>query len=137
VGGVRPEWKKLFREVCNMRRTIALLTVVGLTLGISSALLGQDKAQVGKARGTLPQNWNKLGLTDDQKQKVYTAQAEYKTKIDELQKQIDDLKKKQRVAMESVLTDAQKARLKEIALEKAGVGDDKKPDKKPEEAKKP
>jgi Spy/CpxP family protein refolding chaperone len=120
-----------------MRRTIALLTVLGLTLGISSALLGQDKAQVGKARGTLPQNWNKLGLTDDQKQKVYTAQAEYKGKIDELQKQIDDLKKKQRAAMESVLTDAQKARLKEIALEKAGVGDDKKPDKKPEDAKKP
>jgi hypothetical protein len=116
---------------------MAFLTVVGLTLGISSALLGQDKAQVGKARGTLPQNWSKLGLNDEQKQKIYAAQAEYKGKIDELQKQIDDLKKKQRSAMEAVLTPAQKDRLREIALDKAGVGDDKKPDKKPDETKKP
>src|SRR5262249_6326406 len=65
-------------------------------------------------KGTLPANWKKLGLTDDQVKKVYTVQAEYRTKIAKLQQQIKDLQQQERAEMEKVLTDAQKARLKEI-----------------------
>jgi hypothetical protein len=75
-------------------------------------------------KGTLPANWKKLGLTDDQVKKVYKIQSDYRTKIDTLQQQISDLKQKEKTDMEGVLTDAQKARLKELK-----TGDSDKPDK--------
>src|SRR5580704_12479624 len=68
------------------------------------------------AKGTLPANWRKLGLTDDQVKKVYKIQTDYRTKIDTLTEQLKELKKKEMTEMETVLTDAQKARLKEIKL---------------------
>ena len=41
-----------------------------------------------KLKGQLPANWGKLGLTDEQKQKVYKVQAEFKEKIADLEKQL-------------------------------------------------
>ena len=90
---------------------------------------GDDKKDP-PARGSLPANWKKLGLTDDQVKKVYKIQTDYRAKLDTLAEQIRDLKKKEMVELETVLTDAQKARLKEI---KTGEAADKKagdPDKK-------
>ena len=37
-----------------------------------------------------------MGLSDDQKRQIYSIEAEYKTKIDDLQVQIDQLRKKER-----------------------------------------
>jgi len=54
----------------------------------------------------------KLGpvrLTEDERTKIYTTQAEYRAKIDELRKEIRQLERKERAEMEKVLTDAQKA----------------------------
>lgn len=105
---------------------LALLLVTG------GWLTGADTKD--KIKGTLPANWGKLGLTDDQKQKVYKVQAEYKDKIADLEKQIKELKEKERGEMEKVLTDEQKKRLKEILGSKAP--DDKKEDKKEKDEKK-
>ena len=77
------------------------------------------KAPDSKLRGQLPQNWNKLGLSDKQKQDVYKVQNEYGSKIDALRKQIDDLRASERKEMEKVLTPAQKERLREILAGKA------------------
>ena len=72
-----------------------------------------------KMRGQLPQNWGKLGLSDEQKQKVYAAQSKYRDKIDALKKQIAELTDKEKKEMEDVLTAAQKTRLREILSGKA------------------
>jgi hypothetical protein len=92
---------------------------------------GQDKAkdQPGKTKGQLPANWGKLGLSEEQKQKVYRIRNDYAPKIDDLQKQVTDLREKERRDMEGVLTDAQKARLREIMASKAPADDKKGKDK--------
>jgi hypothetical protein len=92
-------------------------------------LFGDDE-KTTKAKGSLPQNWSKLGLTDEQKQKVYSIQGQYRTKIDGLQQQVKQLQKQERDELGRVLTDAQKARLKEILASKVPGGDEKKPPEK-------
>lgn len=72
-----------------------------------------------KMRGQLPQNWSKLGLSEEQKQRVYKVQNDIRAKIDSLQKQINDMKEQERKELEKVLTPAQKERLREILTGKA------------------
>ena len=104
----------------NRLRVFVGLLVFAVAVG-GGLLLGQDsKDGSGKVRGQLPPNWGKLGLTDKQKQTVYRIQADYKKKIDPLAKQIDDLKKKEQADLRKVLTEDQRARLKEIISTKAG-----------------
>src|SRR5262249_54628055 len=94
----------------------------------SSADDKKDSAPVAKS--PLPANWGKLGLSDEQKAKLAQISGKFKAKIDDLKKQLADLQKEERTAMVDVLTDAQKARLKELALEKVPGGSGNKPDKK-------
>lgn len=72
-----------------------------------------------KMRGQLPQNWSKLGLSDEQKQRVYKLQSDFQNKMDSLQKQISDLKSQERKELEKVLTPGQRERLREILAGKA------------------
>jgi hypothetical protein len=105
-----------------MIRVRALLAVLVVGVVVASGSFGDDKKDDKtpvKVKGTLPPNWAKLSLSDEQKQKVYSAQAEYRGKIGELEAKIKELKKAEREEMEKVLTDAQKARLKELLLDKA------------------
>lgn len=118
-----------------MFRSSVVAGLLAVFLISSGALIGDDK-DTPKAKGTLPQNWGKLGLSDEQKQKVYSTQEEYRGKIGALEKQIRELKAQERADLEKVLTDAQKARLREILASKAPADTkDKKPDEKKEEKK--
>ncbi len=118
-------------------RLLAGLLVVTILAGTS--LSADDTKPSEKkdtpAKGTLPPNWKKLGLTDAQVQKVYKIESDYRAKIADLEQQIKDLRAKERKELETVLTDAQKARLKEL---KEGT-DEKKPESttKPADSKKP
>jgi Spy/CpxP family protein refolding chaperone len=120
----------------KMRMFAGMLAVAVLTGGW---LLAQDKKDgdtpAAKAKGQLPQNWKKIGLTDDQVQKIYKIQGEYRPKIDEAKAKAAALGKEMNEQMVKVLTDEQKVALKKLAETKAGVGGDtKKPDdKKPAE----
>ena len=102
----------------------------GIVLVAFAVLLvvGGSPGQDTKIKGVLPANWGKLGLSDEQKQKVYKVQADYVDQINKLEAQVKDLKAKEKTEMEKVLTDAQKARLKEIILGK--LGEEKKDEKK-------
>jgi hypothetical protein len=113
-------------------RFYGMMSGFAVVLLAGSFLFGDDKKDAPRVRGTLPANWSKLGLTDDQRQQIYTAQSEYRAKIDELQKQIKKLQREERVVMEKVLTEAQKARLRELLAEKGPGGSSSKEDKKPE-----
>jgi hypothetical protein len=106
-----------------MSRSFALIGVVVVAFAASGVLFGDDKDAKSDAKvvkqGGLPANYAKLGLSDDQKKKVRDIRSEYSAKIADLEEQIKGLRKKERLAMEDVLTDTQKARLRELVLEKA------------------
>jgi len=106
-----------------MNRSFALVGVVVVVFAASGFLFGDDKDLKSDTKvvkqGALPANYSKLGLSDDQKKKVREIRSEYNSKIADLEERIKDLRKKERLAMEDVLTDTQRARLKELVLEKA------------------
>jgi hypothetical protein len=89
---------------------------VGLLAG--GWLLGDDPKKADdpppKAKGTLPAHFKKLGLSDKQIQDIYKIQAGYHDKAEALQAQLDELKKAEKADIEKLLTDDQKARLKEL-----------------------
>src|SRR5205823_2974854 len=110
----------------RMSRVRLLVIAVALLVVGSPWVTGQDAGRskdsrepAPKMRGQLPPNWGKLGLSDEQKQKVYEAQNKHRAKIEALQKQIAELRDQEKKDMEAVLTDAQKARLREIVSGKA------------------
>jgi hypothetical protein len=119
-----------------------LCVLLGLAV-LSAALVvgtGQsgDKKEGGdppvKAKQIqLPQGWGKLGITGEQKKKIYAVRAEYAAKIKKLQDQIDALKKEEPGELVKFLTDDQKATLRKNALEKVPEVKDK--DKKGDEKK--
>lgn len=111
--------------MCQSVRGLAVLT---LGILLAGSLIGQEPKQAPppKATGRLPVNWSKIGLTAEQKEKIYGIQAAHREKIEQLRKELREVEKKQCDAMEKVLTDSQKARLRELAAEKAPK-DDKKP----------
>lgn len=109
-----------------MLRTFGLGTVLVLLLCVSGGLFGQDAKPQAKAKGTLPANWGKLGLTDEQKQKIYSIQAKYQGEIAEMDAKLKQLRKTRDSEMAALLTDAQKARLKELAASKLPGTEEKK-----------
>ncbi|MBY0513347.1 MAG: hypothetical protein K2P78_05490 [Gemmataceae bacterium] len=111
-----------------MFRASLFVLLVGLLVVSAGHLTGQDpkkddpktteKKDDPKAKGFLPQNWGKLGLTDAQKQDVYKIQNKYNADIDKLEAQIKDLKAVRDKEMKAVLTPEQKKRLDDILLGK-------------------
>ena len=106
---------------------------IGVTV-LSVALLGaaayQDKDKdkekkaddppPGKMKGMLPPKFGKLGLSEDQKKKIYKIQSEYKGKIKDLQEKIAKAKQEQKEAEEGVLTKEQKKKLRELQTGEKG-----------------
>lgn len=96
---------------------------LGLVAVVAVGMLAGQEPPKPKAS-----SWGQLGLSDDQKQKVYKIQAEYADKLAPLEKQQHELAKKiaalraeERKEMEKVLTEEQKKRLKELAADKPPV----------------
>jgi hypothetical protein len=127
-----------------MLRLRAAVTVLAVALLVTGWSLGDDKKDAPPPRGTLPALYKKLGLTDEQRAAILTVRGSYRAKIDALKLQITKLQSEEREETEKLLTDAQKARLKELrsgeTKPKDGGKDkpaekppakDKAPDKKP------
>ncbi len=105
-----------------MRNVRVLLGMVMLAGLVTPIVIAQDKGKdtpSAKFRGQLPPNWGKLALSEEQKQKIYEIQSKVRVKVDELKAQIKDLQNQERKDMEKVLTDAQRAMLREIIAGKA------------------
>jgi hypothetical protein len=97
------------------------VTVLALTL-LGAAYLQDpkpgskksDDKEVPKLRGQLPAYYKKLGLRDDQVQKIYRIRADYKAKVEDLKRKMDRLKSEEKESLEKVLTPEQLKRLKEL-----------------------
>lgn len=88
--------------------------VVVLALALLVPGSAQDKKDDPpvKLKGTLPSGYGKLKLSDQQKQKIYKIQADYKTKLDDLEKQKQKLQRDRKKAYEAVLTKEQLQQLR-------------------------
>jgi Spy/CpxP family protein refolding chaperone len=119
-----------------MKRVFFAATLFATMVFLSGSVTGQDKKDKAK-QPQLPAGWKALGLSDEQKSKVYAIQGEYREKMAALQRQLDEMKKEQTEKMLNVLTDEQRKQLREAALKKVDPkGSDKKPtDKKPTDKK--
>jgi hypothetical protein len=91
--------------------------LVGMaTLGLALLVrvgAAQDAKKVGDKviKGSVPAGWKALKLSEDQAKKIQAIDAEYKTKIAELNRKIELLQRQSRSEMAKQLTDDQKALL--------------------------
>ena len=104
------------------------LGVTALAVGLLAGgfLMGDDKKPdepATKLKGKLPAHFKKLGLSDKQLQEIFKIEAGYADKIDALQKQLADMKKAEHNEVVNVLTDEQKAHLKELLTADVGNKD--------------
>jgi hypothetical protein len=107
-------------------KTVAGALVLGLLF--SGMLAGQDKSATdkkkankkpGKAKkGRLPNNYGKLDLKDDQKEKILTIKADYAPRIKALNDQLKALRNKQKAEYEKVLTSDQRNKLHSLVAAK-------------------
>jgi hypothetical protein len=102
-------------------RAVAVFAVLLTTLTVS----GQDKPKPV----FIPTIYNDLKLNDEQKKAMLAVRAEFRPKIDAVEKQIRLLKGKEWEDMKAVLTAEQKDLFRAIILKKADA-DDKKDEKK-------
>ncbi len=107
----------MFRLRVGVPVLAALLLAGGWLLGEDPKKTEDPKdPAVVTVRVTLPANWKKLGLSDKQTREVYKIRSLYAAKIDDLKRKIAELQSEEKAELEKVLTEAQKARLKELKL---------------------
>ncbi len=70
----------------------------------AKAVKGEGTKKATKPGDRLPANYGQIGLSEDQKKKVYDIQNKYDDQLAALQKQIADLKAKEASEVEAVLT---------------------------------
>lgn len=100
---------------------VVALLVVGTTPERNQAqepVKGDQKALEAKLRGQLPPYWGKIGLSEEQKQKIYQIQSKYNSEIARLEAQVKELRSKRDQEMRAVLSEEQKKRLEELLLKK-------------------
>lgn len=77
-----------------------------------------EKPAAKKTRLRLPNNYGKLGLNQEQRQRIYAIQADYGKRIDELEAQLAALREKRDQECLGVLTPEQKQKLADILKER-------------------
>ena len=105
-----------------MKRTLPplLLLFVGLSFLVPQPSTAQNENDTPAAqqktdpRGPLPYYYGKLGLDEEQREKLYAIQDEYKTRIEAVEKQIAQIRGEQDAKMQLLLTAGQKLRLQEL-----------------------
>jgi hypothetical protein len=108
--------------------TLAFVLAAGSLMGQDSK--NSDDSQSSTSKAKLPTHFSKLGLTEDQKQKVIRVRSSYKSKIDSLQEQINQLRGEERTELSKILSDTQKIRLRELLTHEADTKTDTKKDEK-------
>lgn len=96
--------------------TVAVMQVALLMAGVSLAEEAPQGAKKPKAKVVrrLPNNYGKIGLSNSQKDKIYGIQADYRTRIQALLRELEDLRTQQSLDIQSVLNEDQKKELNTI-----------------------
>ncbi len=88
-------------------RPVAVAEEAGKTAAKAEKAGDAKSAKKASSGDRLPANYAKIGLSEDQKKKIYEVQNKFEAQIDSLEKQIADLKAKQKAEVEGVLTPEQ------------------------------
>lgn len=102
----------------------SLLALFTALLVLSAGSMAQEKKEDKKSdpptkvKGTLPPNWGKLGLTDNQVQEIYKVRNKYGDEIAKLKAKIAELETTRDKESKALLTPEQKKRLEEILIGK-------------------
>jgi Spy/CpxP family protein refolding chaperone len=110
-----------------LRRSLLLfvlpLVVAASTAGAQDPAPEKPAAPAAKSarpfRGRLPNFWSKIGLTEQQKQRIYAHQLEVRPKLEELERQLEAVRAELREKMEKELSDSQKQELAQYEAEDA------------------
>lgn len=96
----------------HLKRWLAFLFLITM---VPTILPGEspDGAVNVVQRRRLPNYYGQIGISDRQRERIYTLQGEYNSQIDDLQSRIDELKAERDAEIEAVLTDAQRNRLED------------------------
>lgn len=133
---------------------VACALVCAGVVGMSTRplVVAQESGKAAKAEGAkkvaksgdrLPAGFGKIGVSEDQRKKIYEIQKKYDDQIGALQKQITDLRAKEKADLEAVLTADQKKALQAAneesqkkAAEKKKAGEKEKASDKSEKSEK-
>lgn len=83
----------------------------------------------------LPTYFGMLGVSDEQKEKLYAVQDEYETRLEKLREELKLMVRERDKKMESLLTAGQKLRLKELRDQARQKAEEKAQEKPAAEAK--
>ncbi|GDY09923.1 hypothetical protein LBMAG52_34090 [Planctomycetia bacterium] len=72
---------------------------------------GEGAKKAAKSGDRLPANYTKIGISEEQRKKIYEIQNSYDVQIAALQRQLADLRAKETAEVEAVLTPEQKKAL--------------------------
>jgi hypothetical protein len=92
------------------------LSVSSLFLAAGLPLLAQDeptKSSASAAYRRVPPYFGQVGLTPDQRERIYSIRGEYQGQIAELKRQLAELQRQEIAECEAVLTDAQRKLLEQ------------------------
>jgi len=125
-----PFWRKVVVAGC-----VSLLAVA---VAAWTPTIGQDKKtekpkaakKEKEVKGTLPPYFKDV-VSEEQRSKIYSIQAKYRQQIDDLQSQLEELRKKQSDEIDAVLT---KEQLDKVAAQRDAAAAAKK--KKKDDSKK-
>lgn len=97
------------------RSVIAALLLFGCLMPVAghSEVMKEDSAametsQSSAYRNRLPNNYGKLGLSDEQREQIYGIQADYRTRITALLDEVEELRNQQTLEIQEVLTSSQR-----------------------------
>lgn len=114
----------------SLKLFVVLFTGIALTICTADTLPAQKKeagsakpsakeakATPKKIKGRVPAHYGKLNLSTEQRNKIYKIQADYKSQIDSLKKQLAELNKKRNTEYLAVLSTEQKTNLEKFVAE--------------------
>ncbi|MCA8999333.1 MAG: hypothetical protein KDA80_20230 [Planctomycetaceae bacterium] len=88
---------------------VGVLAVAQEESGGMGEVLGEKER-----RGPLPTYYGQIGVTDDQREKLYAVQDEYEVQLEALRQQLKKVVRERDQKMEELLTPGQQLRLKEL-----------------------
>ena len=112
----------------SITKSAVAIAILLSAIALPSLISAQSRSEPGaqqpgasqadeKPRGRLPNHFGKLGVSDEQRERIYAIQANYDARIDDLLSQIEELVANRDSDISAVLTEGQRARLRELREE--------------------
>ncbi|MCG6154281.1 Spy/CpxP family protein refolding chaperone [Rubinisphaera margarita] len=96
---------------CSAVVPVCLAACLLASTAISQTMPARPDEGTRRSGNRLPNHYGKLGLSDEQREKIYSIQSDYRSKIQSLLQELEDLRDEQSLQIQSVLTETQRVEL--------------------------